>query len=87
MKAEPEVCPECGKSLYSETDAAFVVKKCFACGYYWHDGKGYSELDRHLFKKYFPTERKWEPSPAVGQPFTSPEHWTLPKFGCCPISR
>ena len=80
---KPTACPECkvGKVYLSkEVETGITVGKCFACGFYWHDGNGYSELDRRLFKEHFPTRKRWEASPAVGQPFTSPDRWTEPKL-------
>ena len=54
------------------------VRTYYACGYYWEDTEGDSELSRRLFKEYFPIEKGWKASPNVGRPFTSPEHWTEP---------
>lgn len=77
-----ETCPECQAKLYErKTEDGFTKKVCFACGYYWNDSEGYSELDKRLFKKHLPTQVGWKASPTVGQPFTSPEHWTEPEVG------
>jgi len=80
-------CPKCetGK-LYEkkEETTGFKIRKCFACGYCWDDSPAYAsnpELALHLFKTWFPQTEGWKASPAVGQPFISPEHWTEPN-GC-----
>jgi hypothetical protein len=58
-----EKCPECKEGfLYNKMDGKFTLKICYACGYYWNDSKGYSELSKRLFKEYFPTQTKWMPS-------------------------
>ncbi len=76
-------CPDCEGKLYEQTDEEIGIKfrTCYRCGYYERDGESYKEnpeLEREIFRKYFPNQVEWEPSPNVGQPFTSPEHWTEP---------
>ncbi len=74
-------CPNCSKGRFYERkdDDGYTERICYVCGYYWDDTEGYSELDKSMFRKYFPTESGWKKSPTVGQPFTSPEHWTEPE--------
>jgi hypothetical protein len=76
-----KVCPECqcGNLYGRKTEDGFTKKTCYVCGYYWNNSEGYSELDRRLFKKYFPTDSGWKKSPAAGRNSTSPEHWTEPE--------
>jgi|GEM_PF-1594974 hypothetical protein len=84
-------CPDCKEGkLYEkrEPKTGFTIRKCFVCGYYWNDSPAYKtnpEIDKRLFKGYFPIRRGWKASPTVGQPFTSPEHWTEPLTRFCPI--
>lgn len=78
-----EKCPKCRKGrLYDKKDENGVIAKaCFVCGYYSETsrcGLKYPESLSSLFHDYFPTEEGWPASPDVGQPFTSPEHWTEP---------
>ena len=74
-----EECPRCNEGrLYDRKDGKFTLKVCYLCGYYWNDSEGYSDLSKNLFKEYFPLESRWKASPDVGQPYTSPEHWTEP---------
>jgi len=74
-----EKCPECKKGfLYPKKDGKFTLKICYVCGYYWNDSKGYDELSKRLFRDYFPTLKKWEPSPEMKRSHFSPEDETKP---------
>jgi Zn ribbon nucleic-acid-binding protein len=77
------VCPECrtGKLYERITEDGYTERSCYTCGYYWNSSEGYDGLTIRLHKEYFPTEHGWKASPAVGQPFTSPDHWTEPIEG------
>jgi hypothetical protein len=57
---------------------------CFRCGHYESDSGAYRddpEFWKSLIKEEFHKEVKWKKSPNIGQPFTSPEHWTEPLLG------
>ena len=76
------ICPDCKRGkIYEkiEAETGITQSKCYACGYYEDNSEGYSESSIYLFRKWFPTEVKWLPSPEIDRRCSSPEELTIPQ--------
>ena len=89
MSNKIRICPDCktGKFYNQKSKSNWgrdlQVWICYLCGFREDNSEGYianPKLSVELFRKWFPSEIKYYPSPGIDRRFRSPEELTEPKL-------